>query len=52
VNSIAVEVHAFKSEVSKQEFDDAKDHLQNLTGSLETFDETLDKREEVIMGVS
>lgn len=52
VNSIAVEVHAFKSEVSKQKFDNAKDHLQNLTGSLETFDETLDKREEVIMGVS
>jgi hypothetical protein len=52
VNSIADEVHAFRSEISKQEFDNAKDHLQSLTGSLETFDETLDKREEVIMGVS
>ncbi len=52
VNSIVAEVDAWKGEVSQQKFDNAKDRVQNLTGSLETFDETLDKREEVIMGVS
>jgi hypothetical protein len=52
VNSITSEVDTFKNEVSQQEFDKTKDHTQNLTNALETFDETLDKREEVILGVS
>ena len=52
VNSIANEVDVFKSEVSKQNFDNVKDRVQKLTDTLETFDETLGKREEVIMGVS
>jgi hypothetical protein len=51
VNGIATEVAAFKSEVSKQQFDNVKDHVQNLADALETFDETLAKREEVILGV-
>ncbi len=52
VNGIASEVDAFKSEVSKQQFDNVREHVQNLAGTLEAFDDTLSKREEVILGVS
>jgi len=51
VNGIATEVDAFKAEVSKQNFANAKDRVQNLTDTVEALDETLGKREEVIMGV-
>ena len=50
VNSIANEVDAFKAEISKQNFANVRDRVQNLTDTLETFDETLGKREEVMMG--
>jgi hypothetical protein len=51
VDNIASEVDSFKSDISKQNFDKAKDHAQSLTESVEAFDEAFDKRSEVILGV-
>ena len=52
VDGIASEVATFKSEVTKQKFDKAKERIQNLTGTLDTFEEAFDKRGEVILGVN
>ena len=52
VDKIVTEVDAFKSEVMKQEVKKAKDRIQHLTGTLEAFEETFDKRGEVILGVN
>lgn len=51
-DKIVTEVSTFKSEVSKQQFDNAKEHVQTLSDSLEDFEENFDKRQEVILGVS
>jgi len=51
VNTIATQVDAFKTDVSQQNFNNAKDRVQNLTDAVETLDGTLSKREEVMMGV-
>lgn len=48
---IAEEVEAFKKEFTKPEVKKAKEHMQSLSDKLETFEETFDKRKEVIMGV-
>ncbi|MCJ7424287.1 hypothetical protein MUP01_08480 [Candidatus Bathyarchaeota archaeon] len=52
VDGVASEVATFKSEVTKQKFDKAKERIQNLTGTLDTFEEAFDKRGEVILGVN
>jgi len=52
VENIVNEVDAFKSEVMKQDVKKTKDRIQHLAETLETFEETFDKREEVISGVS
>lgn len=52
VEKIVSEVKTFKTEVIKQEFDKAKEHIQHLVETLEAFEETFDKRGEVILGVS
>lgn len=52
VEKIVSEVKAFKTEVIKQEFGKAKERIQHLVGTLEAFEETFDKRGEVILGVS
>ena len=46
------EVTVFKSEVVKQNFKNAKTHIQNVVEDLEAFEGTFDNREEVILGVS
>jgi len=51
-DKIVTEVSTFKSEVSKQKFDKAKERVQTLSDTLEDFEETFDKRQEVILGVS
>jgi len=51
-DKIVTEVDAFKSEIMKQEVKKAKDRIQHLTGTLEAFEETFDKRGEVILGVN
>jgi hypothetical protein len=52
VENIVNEADTFKSEVMKQNVKDAKDRIQQLTETVETFDETFDKRGEIILGVN
>ena len=52
VNSLTAGVDAFKTELIAGEFKNMKERIQNLTEKLETFEETFDKRDEVIRGVS
>jgi hypothetical protein len=52
VNSLTADVDAFKTELIAGEFKNMKERIQNLTEKLETFEETFDKRDEVILGVS
>ena len=52
VDNIVSEVNAFKGEVMKQNFDKAKERVQDLTDTVEAFEEAFDKRQEVILGVS
>jgi hypothetical protein len=51
-DNIVNEVGAFKAEVMKQKFDKAKERVQNLSDTLEAFEEAFDKRQEVILGVT
>jgi len=51
VDKIVEEATAFKKEVVKQQFENARGHIQNLSDKLEELEETFDGREEVIMGV-
>jgi hypothetical protein len=52
VNSLTADADAFKAELITGEFKNSKEGIQNLTEKLETFEETFDKRDEVIRGVS
>ena len=52
VNSLAADVGAFKSEITKGEAKNAKEQIQNIGEKLEGFEETFDKRDDVIRGVS
>jgi len=52
VGKIVTEVGAFKSEIAKQDVKKAKDRIQTLTVTIEAFEGTFDKREEVILGGS
>lgn len=51
VEKIVGEVEAFKAEVMKQEVKKAKERIQHLVETVEAFEETFDKRGEVILGV-
>jgi predicted ThiF/HesA family dinucleotide-utilizing enzyme len=52
VDNIVNEVGAFKGEVMKQKFDKAKERVQNLSDTLNAFEEAFAKREEAILGVN
>ena len=52
VEKIVSEVQVFKAEVVKGEIKKARERVQHLGGTLEAFEETFDKRGEVILGVS
>jgi hypothetical protein len=52
VNALAAEVDAFKAELASGEYGNLKDRLKTVTDKLEAFEDTFDKREEVILGVS
>lgn len=51
VEKIVSEVEAFKAEVMKQGVKKAGERIQHLVETLEAFEETFDKRGEVILGV-
>lgn len=52
VEKIVSEADAFKSEINKQEFKSAREHIQSLVSSVESFEDAFDQRGEVILGVS
>ncbi|MBS7632060.1 hypothetical protein KEJ15_00320 [Candidatus Bathyarchaeota archaeon] len=52
VEKICEEASAFKSEVAKQDLKKARDRIQHLTETVDAFEKTFDKREEVISGVT
>jgi len=50
VDKIVEETTVFKKEVMKQKFEKVREHIQNLSDSVEELEETFNGREEVIMG--
>jgi hypothetical protein len=52
IDSLAADVDAFKAELASGETKNMKERIQNITDKLESFEETFDKREEVILGVN
>jgi hypothetical protein len=52
VDGLASEVAAFKTELSQNVFQNSKDRIQSIVNKVEVFEDTFDKREEVILGVS
>lgn len=51
-DGLAADVDAFKAEIVRGETKDVKDKLQNIADKMEEFEETFDKRTEVILGVT
>jgi hypothetical protein len=49
-DNIVSEVGAFKAEAMKQMYDKAKNRVQNLSDTLQAFEDAFDKRQEVILG--
>ena len=52
IDSLAADVNTFKAELASGETKSLKERIQNLTDKLKSFEETFDKREEVILGVN
>jgi hypothetical protein len=52
INALAAEMDAFKAELASGEYGNLKDRLKTVTEKVEAFEDTFDKREEVILGVS
>ena len=50
-DGLAANVNAFKAEIAKGETKDAKKKVQNITDNMEAFEETFDKRTDVMLGV-
>ena len=50
INSLAAGIDAFKTELAGGETKNMKDRLQSITGLLDGFEDTFDKRDEVIKG--
>ena len=51
-DGLAADVDVFKAEIAKGETKNAKEKVQNITDKIEAFEETFDKRTEVILGVT
>ena len=49
---LAADVNAFKAEIKRGETKNLKEKIQQIVDKIETFEETFDKRGEVILGVS
>ena len=52
VDGLAADVDVFKAEIAKGETKDLKEKVQNITDKIEAFEETFDKRAEIILGVT
>jgi hypothetical protein len=51
-DGLAADVDAFKTEIAKGETKNVKGRIQSVTDKVEKFEETFDKRAEVILGVT
>ena len=51
-DGLAADVDVFKAEIAKGETKNIKKKVQNITDKIEAFEETFDKRAEVILGVT
>ena len=49
---LAADVDVFKAEIAKGETKDVKEKVQSIADKFEAFEETFDKRAEVILGVT
>jgi uncharacterized protein CbrC (UPF0167 family) len=49
---LAADVDVFKAEIAKGETKNVKEKVQNIADKMEEFEETFDKRTEVILGVT
>jgi hypothetical protein len=52
VNALTVDIDAFKTQLLSGDYSNLKDKIQSITGKLELFEDTFDKRGEVVLGVS
>jgi uncharacterized protein Yka (UPF0111/DUF47 family) len=52
VNHIRTDVDAFKADLAQNEYKNSKDRIQTIVNDVESFEGTLDSRDEVILGVS
>jgi len=51
VDNIIEEVNTFRKEATKQDFQNARNHITNLNDMLEALEETFEQRHEVVEGV-
>jgi hypothetical protein len=51
INALVTEIDAFKAELASGVTTNLKTRVQNVTDKLESFEDTFNKREEVILGV-
>jgi hypothetical protein len=52
INALTAEIDAFKADLDSGAITNLKTRVQNVTEKLETFENTFDQRNEVIMGVN
>jgi hypothetical protein len=52
INAVATEIDAFQAEMESGETKNMKTRIQTVTDKLESFEDTFDKRGEVILGVN
>jgi hypothetical protein len=51
-DGLGADVDAFKAEIARGETKDVKEKVQNIADKMEAFEETFDKRTDVILGVT
>jgi hypothetical protein len=52
VNALSAEIDAFKAQLLSGDYTNLKDKIQSVTDKLEQLEDTFDKRQEVIIGVT
>jgi hypothetical protein len=51
-NALAIDIDAFKAQLLSGDYSNLKDKIQSVADKLEALEDTFDKREEVILGVT
>jgi hypothetical protein len=51
-DGLAADIDVFKAEIAKGETKNVKEKIQEIADKMEAFEETFDKRTEVILGVT